>query len=53
VYFSAKDARSEGFAVTVIEDATRGIAPETMAAAKADLLVQGVRFVSSHEVLAS
>jgi len=52
VYFSAKDARSEGFAVTVIEDATRGIAPESMAAAKADLLVQGVRFVSSQEVLA-
>jgi nicotinamidase/pyrazinamidase len=52
VYFSAKDARSEGFGVTVIEDATRGIAPESMAAAKADLLVQGVRFVSSKEVLA-
>ena len=52
VYFSAKDARSEGFAVAVIEDATRGIAPESMAAAKADLLVQGVRFVSSKEVLA-
>lgn len=52
VYFSAKDARSEGFAVTVIEDATRGIAPETIAAAKADLLVQGVRFASSKEVLA-
>lgn len=52
VYFSAKDARSEGFGVAVIEDATRGIAPESIAAAKADLLVQGVRFVSSKEVLA-
>lgn len=51
VYFSAKDARSEGFAVTVIEDATRGIAPETIAAAKADLLVQGVRYVNSRELL--
>ena len=51
VYFSAKDARSEGFAVTVIEDATRGISPETIAAAKADLLVQGVRYVQASEVL--
>jgi nicotinamidase/pyrazinamidase len=51
VYFSAKDARSEGFAVTVIEDATRGIAPETIAAAKADLLAQGVRYVQASEVL--
>ena len=52
VYFTAKDARGEGFAVAVIEDATRGIAPETIAAAKADLLVQGVRFVQASEVLA-
>ncbi len=51
VYFSAKDARSEGFAVTVIEDATRGIAPDTIAAAKADLLAKGVRYVQASEVL--
>jgi len=52
VYFSAKDARSEGFEVAVLEDASRGIAPESMAAAKADLLAQGVRFVPASEVLA-
>ncbi len=52
VYFSAKDARSEGFEVTVIEDATRGIAPDTIAAAKADLLAKGVRYVQASEVLA-
>jgi nicotinamidase/pyrazinamidase len=52
VYFSAKDARSEGFEVAVIEDASRGIAPESMAAAKADLLGLGVRFVQASEVLA-
>jgi nicotinamidase/pyrazinamidase len=52
VYFSAKDARSEGFEVAVLEDASRGIAPESMAAAKADLLAQGVRFVQASEVLA-
>ena len=52
VYFSAKDARSEGFEVTVVEDASRGIAAETIAAAKADLLVQGVRFTKASDVLA-
>ncbi|QKG51793.1 bifunctional nicotinamidase/pyrazinamidase [Hymenobacter sp. BRD67] len=52
VYFSAKDARSEGFEVLVIEDATRGIAAESVAAAKADLLAQGVRFVPASQVLA-
>jgi nicotinamidase/pyrazinamidase len=52
VYFSAKDARSEGFEVAVVEDASRGIALESMAAAKADLLAQGVRFVKASDVLA-
>jgi len=47
VYFSAKDARAEGFEVSVIEDATRGIAAASMAAARADLLGRGVRFVNS------
>ncbi|GAA4496163.1 bifunctional nicotinamidase/pyrazinamidase [Hymenobacter ginsengisoli] len=53
VYFSAKDARSEGFEVAVIEDASRGISAESIAAAKADLLAQGVCFVQASEVLAS
>ena len=51
VYFTAKDARGEGFEVAVIEDATKGISPEGMAAAKADLLVQGVQFVRSPAIL--
>jgi nicotinamidase/pyrazinamidase len=51
VYFSAKDAHLEGFEAAVVEDATRGIAPESMAAAKADLLALGVRFMQSAEVL--
>ena len=52
VYFTAQDAHAEGFAVTVIEDATRGIAPESIAAARADLLARGVQFVPSAAVLA-
>jgi len=52
VYFSAKDARGEGFEVAVLEDASRGIAPASMAAAKTDLLARGVRFVQASEVLA-
>ena len=52
VYFTAQDARSEGFAVTVIEDATRGIAPESIAAARADLLARGVQFRPSAAVRA-
>jgi len=44
VYFSAKDALQEGFGVTVLEDLTRGIAPESMAAARHDLLARGATF---------
>jgi nicotinamidase/pyrazinamidase len=51
LYFSAKDAHGEGFEVAVIEDAARGIAPESIAAAKTDLLALGVQFVQSAEVL--
>ncbi|MEJ7664830.1 MAG: isochorismatase family protein [Hymenobacter sp.] len=51
VYFTAKDARAEGFEVVVLEDATRGIAPESIAAARADLLAHGVQFGPSAEVL--
>ena len=50
VYFTAQDARSEGFEVTVIEDATRSIAPASLAAAQADLLARGVQFVPSAQV---
>ena len=42
VYFSAKDARQEGFGVEVLTELTRGIAPDTSAAARQDLLACGV-----------
>jgi nicotinamidase/pyrazinamidase len=45
VYFSAKDALQEGFGVAVLEDLTRGIAPESMAAARQDLLARGAQLV--------
>ncbi|MVN75030.1 bifunctional nicotinamidase/pyrazinamidase [Hymenobacter sp. HMF4947] len=53
VYFTAKDALQEGFAVTVLEDATRGIAPDSIAAAWADLRAQGAQLASSHTVLST
>ena len=51
VYFTAKDALAAGFEVVVLEDASRGIGADTIAAARADLLAQGARFASSAEVL--
>ena len=53
VYFTAKDARAEGFEVAVLADATRGINPESIAAARADLLAQGVQVGPSAAVLAA
>lgn len=44
VYYSAKDALQEGFAVEVLADLTHGIAPDSIAAARADLLARGVVF---------
>ena len=52
VYFSAKDALAEGFAATVIEDATRAISAEGWEKAKADLQAQGGRLVQSTTLLA-
>ena len=51
VYYSAKDALAEGFAATVIEDATRAISTEGYGVAKADLQQLGGRFVQSSELL--
>ena len=47
VYFTAKDALAEGFAATVIEDATRAISAEGWTAAKADLVQRGGQVLSS------
>ncbi|GAB3571359.1 nicotinamidase [Hymenobacter daeguensis] len=45
VYFSAKDALAEGFAATIIEDATRPISAEGWEQARADLLQHGGHLV--------
>jgi len=49
---TALDAQKGGFAVVLVEDAVRGVAPETTAAALAELAEAGVERVRSDEVLA-
>lgn len=44
---TALDAREAGFAVYVVEDATRGVAPDTTAQAMSDMQAAGVIFVQS------
>ena len=51
VYFTAKDALAEGFAATVVVDATRAIAAEGWATAKADLQQRGGQLVLSSALL--
>ncbi|MBD1398756.1 bifunctional nicotinamidase/pyrazinamidase [Pontibacter sp. JH31] len=51
VYYSAKDALSEGFETYLIEDATRPISPEGYDAARADLLARGAKIIRSSELL--
>ncbi|AVR44940.1 bifunctional nicotinamidase/pyrazinamidase [Christiangramia fulva] len=50
VYFSVKDALTEGFNVTLIEDATRALDEENFKKAKEDILVKGGRIISSSEI---
>ncbi|GAB4249310.1 MAG: bifunctional nicotinamidase/pyrazinamidase [Thermoleophilia bacterium] len=47
------DARKAGFTVVLVEDAVRGVAPETTAAALAEMAAAGVQRVRSHDVLAA
>ena len=47
---TALDARAAGFTVLVIEDAVRGVAPDTTAAAFADLDAAGVIRVRSDQI---
>jgi len=49
---SAIDAASVGFKTTVIEDAAKGVKPETTAAMRAKLLLNKVTIASSAEVIA-
>lgn len=50
VYFSAKDALTEGFDVFYVEDATRAITPDGFEKAKEDLLQRGGRIIQSHTI---
>lgn len=50
VYFSAKDALQQGFAVYVVEDATRAISAEGYAQVRANLLAHGAHFVPAADV---
>lgn len=45
------DARRAGFAVVLVEDAVRGVAPETTAAALAEMAAAGVERVRSDDLL--
>lgn len=51
MYFSTIDALSLGDDVKVILDATRGIAPETVDAAVADMTEKGATIVNSTDLL--
>jgi nicotinamidase/pyrazinamidase len=51
VYYSALDALAEGFATTVITDATRAISAEGFAAAQADLQARGGQLRPAAECL--
>jgi nicotinamidase/pyrazinamidase len=47
VGFSALDAKADGFDVTFVEDAARGVAPESTVAMRRKLLDAGVKLVNS------
>lgn len=51
VYFSAKDALTEGFNVYYLDDAVRAINPENYEKAKADLASRGAHIIQSHTLL--
>lgn len=50
VYFSAKDALSEGFEVTLIEDGTRALDEENFKKAKEEIVAKGAKIISSSEI---
>lgn len=52
VYYTAKDAISEGFETYIIEDGVRSVYPEKFPGVKSDLLKDGVVFIQSSELLA-
>jgi nicotinamidase/pyrazinamidase len=48
---TALDARAAGFAVFVVDDAVRGVAPDTTTAALADLEAAGVIRIRSEQIV--
>lgn len=52
VYYTAKDAITEGFETYVIEDGVRSVYPEKFQVVKSDLLKDGVSFILSSDLLA-
>jgi len=50
VGFSAIDAFDEGFKVAVVEDATRGVAPDTTKAMKEQLVKKGIQIIQSKDI---
>lgn len=52
VYYSVLDALELGYEVFVVEDGTRGIAPETIAAALVDMEEKGAKIITVADVLA-
>lgn len=50
VYFSVKDALSEGFEVTLIEDGTRALDEENFKKAKEEIVAKGAKIISSSEI---
>jgi len=50
VGYSALDAFDEGFKVSVVEDATRGVAPDTTKAMKEKLIAKGIQIIQSKDI---
>jgi len=50
VGYSALDASGEGFRVAVVEDATRGVAPDTIKVMKEKLAATGITIIQSKDV---
>jgi nicotinamidase/pyrazinamidase len=51
-YYTVLDLLSDGFAVNLIEDACRGVAPDSTVAAIADMRAKGARIITSDQAKA-
>ena len=47
---TALDAREKGFRTVIVEDCTRGVAPETTESARKELKDRGVEYMHSSDV---